>query len=877
MKTHLIFFPWKKSVLYPLSGLLALAVICSALIAAVQQTAQAPITLQHVIPAPPVGVQSGVQLGSSVAVDGIYTVVGAPLDDLQGTDCGTVKIFNSTTGDLLFVLPNPHPRAGARFGNAVAISGTRVVVGVAADTVATSLADGRAYVYDLSSATPTVPVLTLNNPTPLREDQFGISVGISGTLVVIGTYGDDDSGAVDAGSAYVYDLTNATPGVPVFTLNNPTPAISDLFGYSVGISGMRVVVGAFRDDTGSTDAGSAYVYDLSSGTPTVPVFTLNNPSSSFPSGFGNAVAISGTRVVVGESGGSQTVFADGRAYVYDLTSATPTVPMVTLNNPTPLGEDQFGISVGISGTRVVVGTYGDDDSGAVDAGSSYVYDLTSATPDVPVFTLNNPTPAEGDLFGFSVAISGTSVAVGAPMDDTRATDAGSAYLYDLSSAMPTTPVATADAPSPSLDDRFGSSIAISGTLVVIGSPQEGTGAFHAGSAYVYDLSSATPTVPAFTLNNPNSSFLGGFGNAVAISGTRVVVGEYSGSQTIFADGRAYVYDLSSATPTVPVLTLNNPTPAREDQFGISVGISGTLVVVGTYGDDDSGAVDSGSAYVYNLTNATPGVPLFTLNNPTPAAGDLFGYSVAISGMRVVVGAFRDDTGSTDAGSAYVYDLTSGMPTVPVFTLNNPSSSFPSGFGNAVAISGTLVVIGESSGSQAVSKDGRAYVYDLTSATPTVPAFNLNNPTPFGEDQFGISVAISGATVVIGTYGDDDSGAVDAGSAYVYDLTSATPTTPSATLNNPTPAQGDLFGFSVSISGMEVAVGAPKDDTVTTDKGSAYIFGPPPPTQCTVCHKHTATLSLPCNSLEYQRHLGHGDTQGPCPLQSDRVTRAIDSH
>ena len=531
MKTHLAFFPWKKSVLYPLSGILALVVICSALIAAVQQTAQAPTTLQHVIPAPPVGVQSGVQLGSSVAVDGIYTVVGAPLDDLQGTDCGTVKIFNSTTGDLLFVLPNPNPRAGARFGNAVAVSGTRVVVGVAADTVATSLADGRAYVYDLSSATPTVPVLTLNNPTPLREDQFGISVGISGTLVVIGTYGDDDSGAVDAGSAYVYDLTNATPGVPVFTLNNPTPAMSDLFGYSVGISGMRVVVGAFRDDTGSTDAGSAYVYDLSSATPTVPAFTLNNPSSSFPNGFGNAVAISGTRVVVGESAGSQTVFADGRAYVYDLTSATPTVPIVTLNNPTPFGEDQFGISVGISGTRVVVGTYGDDDSGAVDAGSSYVYDLTSATPDVPVFTLNNPTPAESDLFGFSVAISGTSVAVGAPMDDTRATDAGSAYLYDLSSATPLEPVATLDTPSPSLDDRFGSSIAISGTLVVIGAPQEGTGAFHAGSAYVYDLSSATPTVPAFTLNNPNSSFLGGFGNAVAISGTRVVVGEYSGSQT----------------------------------------------------------------------------------------------------------------------------------------------------------------------------------------------------------------------------------------------------------------------------------------------------------------------------------------------------------
>ena len=89
------------------AGLLALAVICSALIAAVQQTAQAPSTLEYVIPAPPVGAQSGPELGYSVAVDGAYTVVGAPFDDLRGTDCGAVRIFNSTTGELVFVLPIP--------------------------------------------------------------------------------------------------------------------------------------------------------------------------------------------------------------------------------------------------------------------------------------------------------------------------------------------------------------------------------------------------------------------------------------------------------------------------------------------------------------------------------------------------------------------------------------------------------------------------------------------------------------------------------------------------------------------------------------------------------------------------------------------------
>ena len=86
-----------------------------------------------------------------------------------------------------------------------------------------------------------------------------------------------------------------------------------------------------------------------------------------------------------------------------------------------------------------------------------------------------------------------------------------------------------------------------------------------------------------TLNNPSPSNGDQFGNAVAISGTLVVVGAFSDSVDFSADGSAYVYDLSSATPTVPVLTLNNPTPLDDDQFGISVGISGTTVVVGTSG------------------------------------------------------------------------------------------------------------------------------------------------------------------------------------------------------------------------------------------------------------------------------------------------------
>jgi hypothetical protein len=176
--------------------------------------------------------------------------------------------------------------------------------------------------------------------------------------------------------------------------------------------------------------------------------------------------------------------------------------------------------------------------------------------------------------------------------------------------------------------------------------------------------------------------------------------------------------------------------------------------------------------VYDLSSGTPAVPVATLNNPgaAPTAGDLFGGAVAISGTRVVVGALLDDTGANSAGSAYVYDLRSGTPTVPVATLNNPG------------------------------------------------------PAPTAGDLFGGAVAISGTRVVVGAY-RDSTGASTAGSAYLYDLSSGTPTVPVATLNNPSPAADDQFGYSVAIDGVRVAIGAPFDDSPQADKGSAYIYAP----------------------------------------------------
>jgi hypothetical protein len=777
--------------------------------------AQQPDTLRHSISPPPVGLQAGANLGYSVAMDGGYAVVGAPYDDVGAPDSGVVRIFDSSSGALLYTLVNPSPAKDDNFGYSVAISGTRMVAGALGDDTAGYNA-GAVYLYDLGGATPTVPVITFYKPDADLPNSFGWSVAISGMRMVVGT----------ADNAYVYDLAGATPTTPVLTLHDPSSAAIKSFGNAVAISNLRVVVGAFLDDTGGSQAGSAYVYDLASATPTVPLVTLNNPTPMGSEKFGSAVAISGNWVIAGVPDDSPGVFSAGSAYVYDLASGTPVVPVATLTSPSPKMYDQFGFSVSISGARLVVGNYNDEYRSSI-PGRAYVYDLAGATPFTPVATMDNPRPATAAYFGFSIAIAGTRVIVSDPHDDTGADDSGSAYVYELTSGTPTVPLQKLNHPGPAGDDAFGTSTAVSGTWLVVGAPFARGETTIRGMAWVYDLASATPTVPVVTFTNPSPVAFGAFGSSVAIFGSRVVVGDRLDSTSAQQSGRAFVFDLTSPIPSVPIVTLNNPTPERSDSFGCDIAISGTRVVIGAQGDSTGGYL-TGSAYVYDLASPTPDVPAITLINPSPVLDDLFGSSVAISGTHVVVGAYWDDTGASDTGSAYVYDLASATPAVPTVTLNNPSPGQNDWFGSSVSISGTRVVVGALQHDTGPIDSGSAYVYELTSATPYVPVLTLTPPTPAYQDQFGGSVAISGTRIVVGAHSKDIFTTPDAGVAFVYDLTTPTPTTPVATLNNPSPQTGDIFGLSVAIDGTTVAIGSPYDDTVMLNKGAAYVFAPANP-------------------------------------------------
>ncbi|MES2597134.1 MAG: cadherin-like beta sandwich domain-containing protein [Verrucomicrobiota bacterium] len=797
---------------------LLLSLLCLLPSAHIASATPPPYVLRHSMPAP-ADLQTGGTLGYSSAFDGNRIVLGAPGDDTGATDSGVVRIFDATTGAQTLLLTDPDAEGTDQFGQVLLLSGNRLIVSARRDKVS-NIAAGSVYVYDLGGATPATPVLSIPSPVLVDLELFGSSLSLSGNRLAVGAP-NHDTGGMSSGRVYVFDLAGATPAVPVFTINNPTPAISDQFGLSASLDGDKLVVGTYGDDTGATDAGIAYVFDLASATPEMPVLTLNNPDAQANDFFGEHVQISGSRIVVGAYGSPVGGFnGAGSAYVYDLNSGTPTMPVHTLDNPSPNTNEYFGGAFAFAGDRLLVSASRNSVGVIAVAGSTYVYDLAGGTPTVPVQTLNNPAPFLGDSFGYSVAFLGNRILIGAAFDDAAAPNAGTGYLFDLASGTPTTPVLTLNQVSPAAENHSGQAVAVSGALVAVGAGDDDLTAGNAGTVVIYDMSSATPTQPWLTINSPNPAVGSMFGNALAMEGTRLVVGAQADSTAGSNTGSVFVFDLAGATPATPVLVIPNPTPSNSDYFGRSVSLSGNRLAIGAY-MDDVGATDAGVAYVYDLSSGTPATPVHTLTNPSPNASDYFGFSIGISGNRVIVGAYRDDVGASDAGIAYAYDLSSGTPTVPTATLNNPTPAGNDYYGYALTISGDRAVVG----AYGDAGMGTAYVYDLAGATPATSILTLNHPHPAGADGFAQSLSLHASRLVVGVPGND-TGANSAGRAYAYDLTSATPTVPIAMLVNPSPGTFDFFGNAVGVHGTRIVVGVPNSDLGGRDQGAAHVFEPP---------------------------------------------------
>ena len=395
-----------------------------------------------------------------------------------------------------------------------------------------------------------------------------------------------------------------------------------------------------------------------------------------------------------------------------------------------------------------------------------------------------------DEFGYSIAVDGDTVVVGAPKDNNSQ---GAAFVFTKPSGG-----LWADTSSGAKlrrngffrkdNDEMGYSVAIDGDNVAVGVPGAkfslvlGTPPFNIGEIDIFRRSrcggssgwSDCDEHSRFTDLGPKLEAR--IGTSVSISGSVLVAGGLSESEN---RGTVYIYTSAGGGGNNDAdARLQSPDRSKGDRFGKSVAIDGDVVVVGAHREDHNGTNDSGAAYVFTKPTAGWSGTINTASKLTAGdkdADDALGWSAAMDGDVVVVGAIDDDASATVTNSGSVY----------VFV--KPTSGWANGTHTA----------------KLTASDG------LT------------------DDQFGKSVGISGDTIVVGTQSDDGSGGADAdyGSVYIFNKPSSgwADASAPATLTAGDGEVNDEFGFAVAISGGTIAVGARMDDPKGDNSGSAYVF------------------------------------------------------
>lgn len=370
------------------------------------------------------------------------------------------------------------------------------------------------------------------------------------------------------------------------------------------------------------------------------------------------------------------------------------------------------------------------------------------------FTFTSPKPQPSGFFGYATAISGTTVAVGAPtQNSTSQAYGGVVYLFHSTTGAL---FGSLSSPLAQKDDYFGFSVAISGRDVVVGAPLTNlTGATYGGRAYVF---STTGTLLA-TLSSPTPQFMGEFGYSVAILGTTIAVGSpgenVSGSTLA---GQVYLFHTTGAL----FATLTSPDAlyygrANDSNFGLAVALGGTTLAVGAPGENAPGGVQAGHVYLYHTAT---GVLQQTLTSPRAQKQGDFGYSVATNGRWVVVGAANENTsGLASSGAAYVFQVSNGALLATLASANPVANGL---FGDSVAMGATDMMVGapfETAG--AATTAGHAYVFSPAGALIST----LTSPNAQKGGWFGKGVAILGIIYIVGAPNEASSGYLDAGNAY----------------------------------------------------------------------------------------------------------------
>lgn len=440
--------------------------------------------------------------------------------------------------------------------------------------------------------------------------------------------------------------------------------------------------------------------------------------------------------------------------------------------------------------------------------------------------LKPATSDSNDFGGWSVAIDGNTAVVGAVGEDgegNSVSTAGAAYVF-VKSGAGWVLQATLRAAQADVEDHFGYSVAVQGDTILVGVPYEDSAsrsingdeadnlAENAGAVFVFVRNGSLWTRQAY-LKAANADPGDQFGKSVAIHGDRVLVGAWleDGNGPVSNDdpenndaedsGAVYSFVRTGTTwEQTDYVKVSNT--GAGDGFGGSVafGQEGARFVAGALFEDsdadgingdggNNGAIESGAAYVFEALTlpSLQWVEQFYLKASNSDSGDLFGASVAMDGSTIVVGAPWEASASatnpadntwTDSGAVYVFDAQLDPPFLVQQAYLKSSHPDPyDSFGTSVAVRGAFLAVGahgEDGGGEGVNpvnddsmgNSGAVYRFMRSEGVWSQAEYLKSSNTGLNH-QFGISVAMSGSSVIAGAWRDGTSLLPVTGAAYVF--------------------------------------------------------------------------------------------------------------
>jgi hypothetical protein len=504
--------------------------------------------------------------------------------------------------------------------------------------------------------------------------------------------------------------------------------------------------------------------------------------------------------------------------------------------------DLFGRSVALSadGNTALIGAANDNVAGNPSRGSAFIFRRVGTT-----WTFQTQLTADdgfnGDNFGIAVDVSadGNTALVGAWGDDVgNNSDQGSAYVLTYNGTSWSQQQKLV-APDGTFGDSFGNAVTLSadGNTALIGAYTDDVGVnTDQGSAYIFTRTNTTWTFQT-QITATNGAGGDNFGNAVALSadGNSAIISAWKDDVNgKLNQGSAYIYIRGNSANIWSFQTqFVADNGAVDDVFGTAVALSanGNTALIGAIGYDGANLTDQGAAYVFTRNDVTWSSPT-QITATNGAAGDYFGYDVALSGdgNTALIGANNDDVGlAVNVGSAYIFARTSNISWTFQTQITAATGGASDRFGGAVALSGdgNTALSGAWEDDVNLNTDqGSAYVFVRSIFNWTFETqLTANEGAP--SDTFGRAVALSadGNTALIGSPDDDLYGNANQGSVYIFVRNSGLWTYQAKFSANDGAAE-DNFGLAVALSadGNTALVGAYFDDIGNKfNQGSAYIF------------------------------------------------------